>query len=237
MVAMTNHNYNSHDRRVAAPRCAAIRDLLPRYVTLEVLGHNPSTADARVAEHCAGCAECQAELDELRALMAVDPLSQGDAAPPSTFNLFFLHPPAAPAPETNPLWQIDPRGRLTFTFSQTLFTARQPSFAGARRGQHLYTFDLKLDPPHGCNVVIKVIQSPSSGDASARLVDVEVNVEVINASPLDQSGSDIVIVTDSVYRRDQTDMSGCARFSGVPLQDLSELRVEVLPRQAPASPP
>jgi hypothetical protein len=234
MVAMTNHNYNSHDRRVAAPRCAAIRDLLPRYVTLEVLGHNPSTIDPRITEHCASCAACQAELDELRALMAVDPLSQPDVAPP-TFNLFFLHPPQTPA-ATHPLWQIDPRGRLTFTFTQALLTPSQPSFAGARRGQHLYTFDLKLDPPHGCNVVIKVIQSQPSGDAGARLVDVEVNVEVLHASPLDQSGSEIVIVTDTVYRRDQTDMSGCVRFSGVPLQDLAELRVEVLPRQAPASP-
>ena len=80
---MTNHNYNSHDRRVAAPRCAAIRDLLPRYVTLEVLGHNPSTIDPRITEHCASCAACQAELDELRALMAVDPLSQPDVAPPT----------------------------------------------------------------------------------------------------------------------------------------------------------
>lgn len=225
---MTNHKQNSDDYRT----CAAFRDRLPRYATLRALGHPSATIDPSLTAHCVTCAACQAELIELAGLM-LTAAAPGDRVVPPTFDLSFLRPPDQAALRPRRVWRIDQLGRFVFTFSQALL--EQPSasgFAGAARGHTLYTFDLKLDPPHGFNVLIKVLQSGLVAGTDERLVDVEVNVEVAHASPLDQSGSEVLISSDATQRRDLTNTAGCARFGGLPLRDLSELRVEVVPRPA-----
>lgn len=229
---MSNYNHHSADPHIAAPTCADVRDRLAGFVTDMLLGQSPSRAHQIVTDHCATCAACQAELDELRTLLLASNQShddQGATLPTPTFNLFFLHKRKQPHVRQGPLWEFDPQGRLIFGFSAALMASRsQPVFAGAQRGQSLYSFDLKLDSPHGLNVSIKIFQGKLINDE--RLVDVEVNVEMMQASALDQSGSEVVVATDSVYRRETTGRSGLARFRDLPLRELSELRIEVLPR-------
>lgn len=222
---MTNRNSNNDDQYTVSQSCAAVRDLLPGYITQEFLGQDPLRADPAVAQHCAGCDDCRAVLQELRELLADD----GPRRQPPPFNLFFLRPARPHA--ALPAWQINPPGRLVFDAAQAIRQrSGQPTFAGAARGQSLYSFDLKLDPPHGFNVLIKILQSTPQAEQEQRLVDVEVCVEVMDADPLDQSGSQVVIATDTLHRRSATNRSGLARFSGLGLHDLSELRIEVQPR-------
>jgi hypothetical protein len=211
----------------------AIRELLPIYAMELALGGAPEITYADVAAHLASCAACRADLDELQELTSLAYTGQIEAAPyyPSV-NLSFMHLPVAPLDSPQKSWLIDALGHLIVVFSDALLEAlRQPTLAGATRGQLLYRYVQEPGSVQDLDVTIEAFVE----DAASRFGRVRVGVDVPSRGPFDQAGSQVVLRAGETTWQDQTDEVGSVDFAPIPLEVLPQLRVEVIPLRYTAS--
>ena len=211
----------------------AIRELLPIYAMEAALGGVPEIRYADVAAHLARCATCRADLDELQELTNLAYTGQIEAAryyPP--VDLSFMHLPAAPLNSPQQSWLIDALGHLIVVFSDALLKAlRQPTLAGATRGQLLYRYVQEPGSVQDLDVTIEAFVE----DAASRLGRIRVGVDVPSRGPFDQAGSQVVLHAGETTWQDETDEVGCVDFAPIPLEALPQLRVEVIPLRNTAS--
>ncbi len=209
--------------------CLAIRERLPAYVTLLVLGNQAQGGDPVVTTHIQGCASCRAELDELVLLTATAYSGQVQPvlAPPQA-DLSFLHQPASPLQLGNhPSWWLDEVGRLTVAFQPAIFHTPPPStLAGAARGgQLIYRYVQEPQSVNDLEVTIEVFVDR----AMPSLRRVRVIVDVPSMGPLDQAGSLVIMRANMQLWEGETDEAGCVDFPAIPPDLLPQLRIEVTP--------
>lgn len=224
---MTNHEINSERSKATEHLCQAIRELLPAYATSAALGTAPQSTYPQVAVHLEHCRACRADLDELMDLTIAAYTGQVEVAPSyPRVDLSFLHPHVASSPHEQP-WLLDALGRLIITFSEALLnTLRQPTLAGAARGQLLYSYVQAPGSLPNLDVTIEVFAE----DAAGGLGCVRVGVEATTRDPLDQAGSQIVLRAGDAVWHGETDELGGVTFASIPLELLPQLRVEITPR-------
>jgi hypothetical protein len=211
----SNHADRSHDEA---------RALLPGYAAATALGQAPELAYSAVAAHLQDCSACRAELEEL--LELVVSTYRGQLLPAARYprlDLSFLRPPA-PAVQICQGWFIDALNRLVIEFSDALLASmRQSAYAQAARGGALYHYTPDPAPPNRLGITIDVF----ANDGDADVGYVQLLLDIPSRDPFDQSGAAVTLrVGDRVWEG-STGATGSVTFTGVPLERLSQLRVEI----------
>lgn len=205
----------------------AARAMLPEYATAAALGSQPEETDPALDDHIRRCDVCRAELEELTTLAKhafSGRLDPADDYP--NFDLSFIKP--APEARASYPWFLDQLGRLIVTFSEELLAGlRQPTLAGAPRGQLLYRYTQEPGPARNLELSIEVFTE----DTARTTARVQVIVDVPDYGALDQSGSQVTLRYGEASCSGETDDSGCVDFKRIPLDALPNLRVEVAPKQ------
>jgi hypothetical protein len=207
----------------------AIRELLPEYATLAVLGQAPEKIYPPVAAHLNICETCRAEFAELLSL-TTDMYSEQVAVPSSypSFDLTFLSQPTAASPPPHQPWRIDALGHVIIMFSEQLLkTLYQPSLAGALRGQLL----CRYTPEAGALPDLHVLVETFAEDTAGAVGRVRVDVDVPSRGPFDQSGSQVLLRADGIIWQGETDELGSVDFAPFPLESLPRLRVQITPQR------
>jgi hypothetical protein len=202
-----------------------MRALLPSYATAMALGQAPEGYYSTVAAHLQTCAACRADLEEL--LELVVPTYRGQLIPAannSQVDLSFLRSSAPQAVESRPSWFVDSLHRLVVEFSDALLgSMRQSAFAQAARGAALYHYAPVPAPPNNLGITIDVFAS----DSDPAVGNVQVLLDIPSRDPFDQSGTVVTLrVGDRVWEG-STSATGSVTFTDVPLERLSQLRVEI----------
>lgn len=207
----------------------AIRELLPEYATLAVLGKEPEKIYPPVPAHLNICETCRAEFAELLSLTT--DMYSGQVTVPSSYPAFdftFLSGPTAAAPTQRQPCLIDTLGRVIIVFSEQLLKMLcQPTIAGALRGQLLYRYMPDAESLHNLHVLIEAFAE----DAAGELGRVRVDVDVPSRGPFDQSGSQVVLRADGDVWQDETDEIGSVDFAPFPLGSLPRLHVQITPQR------
>jgi hypothetical protein len=167
-------------------------------------------------EHLERCATCR---DELEALLAmVGPIYRGEIEPAPAVpqvDLSFLRPQTA-GPQPTPPAALRP---LVVAFSEALLgSLRQPAFRA--RGESLLRYTPASQPDLSLTVEIFAADAPQLGD-------VQVLIDRADRDPFDQGGVAVTLTIGEHVRKEITGDTGSVTFSGVPLERLAELRVEV----------
>jgi hypothetical protein len=201
------------------------RALLPGYATAMALGQAPEMRYSAVAAHLHDCPTCRADLEEL--LELVEPVYRGQLIPAASYpqvDLSFLRSSAPRAVEPRPSWFVDSLHRLVVEFSDALLGSMgQSAFAQAARGAALYHYTPEPAPPNNLGITIDVFASDSDPDVG----NVQVLLDIPSRDPFDQSGTAVTLrVADRVWEG-STSSTGSVTFADVPLERLSQLRVEI----------
>jgi hypothetical protein len=177
-----------------------------------------------VAAHIESCPGCRADLDALLELAI--PAYSGQVEPAGSFpqfDLAFLPRAVAQPAEPRRAWIIDEMRRLVITFADVLLALQQsPALAQAARGQSLHRYTLD-PPPEQLTATIEVF----AGDGGAELGNIQVLIDMPGHDPFDQAGVQIALHIGSRVWQGATGETGSATFVGVPLNLLSQLRVEI----------
>lgn len=203
-----------------------MRKRLADYATAEALGQEPSEVYPDVADYLDEHSELRDELDELRALIL--PAYTNDVEPAPTYpepDLSFLEANTETS-DVDQVWHWKEEGQLLIHLTEALLDVlRPPSFAGATRGQLLYSYDVALTGERDIDVQIEIF----SEDATEEAVTVCVTVDVQYAEPLSQAGSRVALRTDETTWTGETDEAGYVEFSGIPRAAIANLHIEVTP--------
>jgi hypothetical protein len=179
--------------------------------------------DPQIAAHLALCEQCRAVLDELlelaRLAMSPDAL---EPPPPVAPRLVGLRRPWAAAVSAERPWFIDPLQRLWLEFSAPLLSSWQSApLLGASRGALLYRYQQPAAPPQpGLHITIYSEVDPT-------LASLEVNVELADNDPFDQSGVPVALYLDGTLRQLATDHAGSVRFAQLPRSGLERIRLAI----------
>lgn len=205
----------------------ALREFLPSYATEEVCGNDPQAAYPQVAAHLLSCVACDEELEELLELMVPAYLGHIPAAPSyAQADLSFLKPQQRLATTASKPGIIEEVQRLLIIFSDSLLDMlKQPSLAGAMRGQLLYSYAVESEQRPQMNCQIDIFTE----DAAGKQAKVEVMVEVPTRDPFEQAGCQVMMYTNDRRWQAETDEAGTVEFDDVPLALLPHLRIEVTP--------
>ena len=195
---------------------------LPELAAALARGDAQANRYEEIAGHVRGCVECQVELDDI--LEMIEPVYAAGLEPAAANPSPDLHFLPADAPPARP-WRLH-AGRLIVSFSQALLDVlRQPALARAARGLLLYRYTQEPGSVADMDVAIEVYAE----DPSAQLGRVRVSVDIPSRSPLDQTGSLVVLRAGDLCLQSATDESGTVDFAPVPLAMLPQLRVEIAP--------
>jgi len=207
-----------------------IRASLSGYAVAIALGQAPELRYPAVAAHLQACSACRADLEGL--LEFVLPTYRGQLIPAascSQLDLSFLRSPVVPADELRPTWLIDGLHRLVVEFSDALLASmRQSTYAQATRGAALYHYTPDPTPPNNLSITIDVFASDDSPD----LGNVQVLLDIPSRDPFDQSGTNVTLSAGDRVWQGSTSATGSVTFTDVPLERLSQLRVEISPPMA-----
>lgn len=206
------------------------REVFPEYAAAIVFGQAAEQMYPSVAAHVRECPSCRAELEELLALML--PAYQGQVAPAETypqFDLSFLRPaPSLAAPPAN--WFIDELRRLVVVFTDTLLQSMQVAAQlQPTRGVLLYHYAPSPVPPGDLDLAIDIFADDASPDRG----NIQVLIDNPALDPFDQSGMRVQIGAGDESWSTSTNPAGAALVAGVPLQLLSQLRIQI---QLPTEP-
>jgi hypothetical protein len=201
------------------------RALLPGYAAVLALGQAPGFGYSAVAAHVQDCSACRADLEEL--LELVVPAYRGQLRPAASYprlDLSFLRSPAPRAVEIRPSWFIDTFSRLVVEFSDALLASMQQSaYAQAARGGALYHYTPDPAPPNNLGITIDVFASDNRPDVGS----VQVLVDIPSRDPFDQSGTNVKLWIGNRAWEGSTSATGSVTFTDVPLEPISQLRVEI----------
>lgn len=222
---------NSSHRLPSSETHQAMCEQLYVYAAAQALGHATQAA-AEAVEHLAQCAICHADVQDLLELVASAYAGQPEpAAEYPLFDLSFLTPMATMIESKQHPWFVDQLGRLVVTFSDALLaTMRQPSVAGATRGQLVYRYTQDPTSMHNLGVTVEVFAE----DQDHRFGRVQILIDVASSDPFDQAGSQVVLRAGETTWAGETDEVGYVDFKAVPLAVLPQMRIEILPRGAHA---
>ena len=202
-----------------------IRASLSGYAVAIALGQAPELRYSAVAAHLQACSACRADLEAL--LELVVPTYRGQLIPAASYpqpDLSFLRSPVAPAVEFRSSWFIDSLHQLVVEFSDALLASmRQSSYAQATRGEALYHYTPDPAPPNNLSITIDVFASDHNPD----LGNVQVLLDIPSRDPFDQSGTNVTLSIGDRVWQGSTSATGSVTFTDVPLEHLSQLRVEI----------
>lgn len=203
-----------------------IRERLADYAAAEALGKEPSDVYPDVADYLDDHPELRDELNELRALIL--PTYTNEQAPAPAYptpDLSFLDS-KQDATDTDHLWHWNNEGQVLIQLKEALLDLlRPPSFAGATRGQLLYTYDVAAAGERDVDMRIEVFNE----EATEETVTVCVTVDVHDADPLAQAGSHVTLRSGEETWAGETDDAGYVEFEGIPLTAIPNLHIVVTP--------
>lgn len=203
-----------------------MRERLADYAAAEAVGREPAKVYPDVADYLDDHPELRDELDELRALIL--PAYANDVEPAPSYpdpDLSFLEAKKE-ASNLERSWHWNDGGQLIIQLTEALLDLlRPPSFAGATRGQLLYTYDVTAAAERNIDVRIEIFGE----DATEEKVTICVTVDVHDADPLAQAGSQVTLRAGETTWTGETDDAGYVEFEGIPLSAVSNLHIEVTP--------
>lgn len=215
-----------------------VRQLLPEYVMLRVLGQQLPPVWQVLEYHLAQCSICRSAAETLEYTMteAYRDVIPAQAAPPAP-DLSFLQNTRKPWPATdsskpwppppNPAQKLQP---ISMSFSPALLAHSQVHMlarSGDARLRYAHTITpTTADEP---TITIEVLAS----DDQPMLGIVRICVELPDRSPFDQAGSQIILQVDQQYLSDSTDQNGNVVFNEVPLDDIASWQLTVHPQKTP----
>lgn len=204
-----------------------MRARLVDYATAEALGKNAEEEYPDVADYLDATPELRDELEELRSLVAAVYAGEIEAAPayPEP-DLSFLETDQVATEAADSRWHWTEHGQMMIEFTEALLDLlRPPALAGAMRGQLLYTYEVEEMAERGIDVRVEVF----SEGAEQETVTVSVTVDVRDAEPLAQGGSEVSLHAEDQTWSGETDDAGYVEFAHVPLSAVPDLRIEVTP--------
>jgi hypothetical protein len=179
--------------------------------------------DPQIAAHLERCGPCRAVLTELLELarLAASPDAL-EPAPPARPNLQRLQRPWAATVSAERPWFIDPLQRLWVEFSAPLLSSWEAApLLGASRGALLYRYKQAASPQQpGMHLTIYSEDDPSQAA-------LEVNVELPDSDPFDQSGVPVALYLDGTLRQRVTDHTGSVQFTQLPRSGLERMRLAI----------
>jgi hypothetical protein len=206
----------------------SVLDMLPEYVTQQVLGVALHPAWGPLVDHLAHCGVCRAEHAALLTQMQE---TYSGALPPVRFTPSLpaalaghIRPSARPAAAPRhappqPAYQLQLSAPLLAQMRVRLATR-----AGEMRLRYAYTFPAlqERDPI----VTLEVM----SADEHATLGVARVSVELTDRPPLEQAGSQVTLTAGGTSLSGVTDSSGIVIFPDVRLDDIAGWSISVVPQ-------
>jgi hypothetical protein len=203
---------------------ASTQELLHAYAHEILLGRSAEQAYPDIAKHLATCPACQLLLDELVIV------ARAVVQPERSAMLMHQQPDLSRLPKPAMLMPaLAARTVQTIWLELTAELLRnwQPSaLLGAARGSLLYdSADEHVEDLLDIRVRIFREENPA-------LVSIVVLVDRHDAIAFDQAGSIVALHASELLQQQATDSAGIVRFSNIPSEVLSQLRVSITLDQA-----